>query len=71
MTPAAPSTARVVAFWTRERKVPERMRNSPTKPLVPGRPMEESVTTTKAVAIQGTCLARPPYSAMTRVWRRS
>ena len=51
--------------------MPDRIRNSPTNPFVPGSPTDESVTMTNTVAMSGTCLARPPYSEMSRVWRRS
>ena len=45
--------------------------NSPMKPFVPGKPMLEKVITRKAMASSGVTLARPPYSAIKRVCRRS
>ena len=47
------------------------MRNSPTKPFVPGRAMDESVTIMKKTAKIGIEADRPPKSAIIRVWRRS
>ena len=52
-------------------KVPIRMRNSPTKPLSPGTPMLDSITTMKAAAKIGATACMPFRSAMRRVWRRS
>ena len=54
-----------------EVKAPIMMRNSPTKPLRPGSPAEARATKTKTVVYLGTVAAMPPYSAMTRVCRRS
>src|SRR5437899_10180375 len=39
---------------------PRRMRNSPTNPLSPGRPMDESETIKSAIARSGITFARPP-----------
>jgi hypothetical protein len=41
-------------------KVPKRMRNSPTKPLVPGKPIDASPMNKKKLASKGVCLAMPP-----------
>ena len=53
------------------RNVPTRIRNSPTKPFVPGSPTEDSATTTSAKANTGITFAIPPKSAISREWRRS
>src|SRR5206468_5140584 len=50
---------------------PRRIRNSPTKPLSPGSPSDESATTRKTAENAGITFHRPPKSAMSRVWRRS
>jgi outer membrane protein OmpA-like peptidoglycan-associated protein len=42
-----------------------------TKPLVPGRPIEEKVIIRKIVAKIGILCASPPNSLISRVWRRS
>ncbi len=52
-------------------KVPSSTRNSPTKPLSPGRPIDDSMTTVKTAANMGADFWMPPISAMSRVWRRS
>ena len=52
-------------------KVPLSTMNSPTNPLVPGKPTELIATITNSVAYTGITLARPPKSARSRVWRRS
>ncbi len=44
-------------------KAPRRIRNSPTKPLVPGRPIDDRVTIMKMVAKIGIRLESPPKSA--------
>ena len=67
MTPVAATTA--YHFWTLN--APSRIRNSPTKPFVPGTPIEERVTTMKQRQKTGTTFASPPNSEMRRVWRRS
>src|SRR5262252_437160 len=64
----------VVAMTARGRltwKAPTRMRNSPTKPLSPGSPMDENVTTRKSTDSAGTIFHSPPKSTMSRVCRRS
>ncbi len=67
ITPIVPTTAH--QRWVTN--VPRRMRNSPTKPLSPGRPIDESMTTVKTAANSGADFWMPPMSAMRRVWRRS
>ena len=52
-------------------KAPTRIRNSPTNPLRPGSPSDESTTIKKSAEKAGTTFQRPPKSAMRRVWRRS
>jgi hypothetical protein len=47
------------------------MRNSPTKPFVPGSAIEERVTIMKKRASRGITLDRPPKSAIIRVCLRS
>ena len=82
MTPVDPMTESRTPFETDPRsgsdqvpigatKVPRRMRNSPMNPLVPGRPIDESVTTTNTAASAGVTLASPPYAARSRVCVRS
>ena len=44
-----------------------RMRNSPTKPLSPGRPIEDSITTMNTAAKMGAGFWRPRSSAISRV----
>ncbi len=56
----APATASGAPPIVREAKVPIRTRNSPTKPLVPGRPIDDSVTTRNVAAIAGATFATPP-----------
>ena len=41
-------------------KVPTRMRNSPTKPLSPGSPIEDSITTVNTPASRGAGFCSPP-----------
>ena len=53
------------------RKAPIRTRNSPTKPFVPGTPIELSDTIVSSAANIGTARAMPPYDSIRRVWRRS
>ena len=67
MIPLVAMTASGRLTW----KAPTRIRNSPTKPLSPGRPMDEKVTIRKSTESAGTTFQRPPKSAMSRVCRRS
>ena len=67
MTPLAASAASQKLTW----KAPSSTRNSPTKPLSPGSPTDESVTTRKSAEKAGITFQRPPNWAMSRVWRRS
>ena len=62
---AAPPAQRLAA------NAPSRIRNSPTKPFSPGRPMDDSSVTRKTVANTGIRFHSPPYSPIRRVWRRS
>ena len=50
---------------------PMRMRYSPTNPLRPGTPIDDSITTMNPAAKIGATAWRPLSSAMLRVWRRS
>ena len=50
---------------------PMSTRNSPTKPLSPGTPMLDSITTVKAAANTGATFCRPVSAEISRVWRRS
>ena len=52
-------------------KAPTRTRNSPTKPLVPGRPTEASMKTMKKRAYTGMRCDQSRRSARSRVCRRS
>ncbi len=52
-------------------KEPARIRNSPTKPFKPGRPMLENVNSMKNTVSHGALAAIPPRLAMLRVWNRS
>ena len=54
-----------------EVKVPMRMRNSPMKPLVPGKPIDESTTTRNTAERAGATRATPPYCDRSRVCVRS
>ncbi len=47
------------------------MRNSPTKPLSPGSPIEDRHTIRKSTLKAGITFQSPPKSAMSRVCRRS
>ena len=67
----APATASGAPPIDREANVPIRTRNSPTKPLVPGRPIDDSVTTRNVAAIAGATFATPPYAERSRVCVRS
>jgi len=58
MTPVAATAANRGS----QRKPPSRIRNSPTKPFSPGRPIEASVTIRKAATRCGVTFFRPPYS---------
>ncbi len=51
-------------------KVPDRTRNSLTKPLRPGTPMEASMTTVKTAAMTGAAFCRPRSSLACQVPRR-
>ena len=55
ITPAAATTA----HQRRVRNEPSRMRNSPTKPLSPGRPIDDSITTVNTAARIGAAFCRP------------
>ena len=48
-----------------------RMRNSPTNPLSPGRPIDESITTVNTAAKIGATFCRPLSAEISRVCRRS
>ena len=64
----------VVATTTHQRavsKLPTRIVNSPTKPLRPGRPMLDSITTVNAAANTGATAWMPLSFEISRVWRRS
>jgi len=50
---------------------PSSTRNSPTKPFVPGSPIDDSVTTRNTAENAGTAFHSPPKSTIARVWRRS
>ena len=65
-----PSVASV-AYSALIRNVPTRIRNSPTNPFSPGRPMDDRVTIRKAAVKTGMIRAKPPKSWISRVWRRS
>ena len=52
-------------------KAPTSTRNSPTKPLRPGSPSEDSDTTRNTAEKAGITAHSPPKSAISRVWRRS
>ena len=52
-------------------KAPKRIKNSPTKPFRPGRPMDDRVITRKQAEKMGSGFHRPPKSAIIREWRRS
>jgi len=67
MTPVAAKAA-IRGFHL---NAPSRIRNSPTNPLSPGSPIDESVMTRNAATRCGITFFNPPYSAMSRVWRRS
>ena len=54
-----------------QRNAPSRMRNSPTNPFSPGNPIDESVTIRNTATSRGVILFKPPYSAISRVCRRS
>ena len=56
MTPVAANSATQLLTW----KVPSMVRNSPTKPDVPGSPTFAMVNTRKAVAYRGMRFTRPP-----------
>src|SRR5260370_39358832 len=66
MTPVAAQADQFQCTWN----VPRRIRNSPTKPLSMGKPSEESATKRKKAASLGIGVARPPYSEISKVWRR-
>ena len=51
--------------------IPTRIRNSPTKPFRPGRPIDDSVTIMKRTAKTGITAERPPNCAISYVCRRS
>ena len=65
--PGGANTARIVLTFN----VPSRIKNSPTKPLRVGKPIEDIVMIMKIVAYSGITFARPPYSAIIRLCRRS
>ena len=52
-------------------KAPCRMVNSPMNPLSSGSPAELNMAMAKIMANLGITCARPPYSEISRVWRRS
>ncbi len=47
------------------------VRNSPTNPLSPGTPIDDSITSVKAAAKIGATFCSPLSEAISRVWRRS
>jgi len=47
------------------------MTNSPTKPLSPGRPIDDSMTMVNTAAKIGAGFWSPLRAAISRVWRRS
>ncbi len=53
------------------RKAPSMVRNSPTKPPVPGSPTLAKVNTMKQAAYIGMRTTSPPYAAISRVCMRS
>src|SRR5260370_20428989 len=67
MTPVAAQADQFQCTWN----VPRRIRNSPTKPLSMGKPSEESATKRKKAASLGIGVARPPYSEISKGWRRA
>ena len=67
ITPVAATTAH--QRWAA--KAPMRVRNSPTNPLSPGRPIDDNMTTMKTPAKIGAGFWSPPSSLISRVWRRS
>ena len=67
ITPAVATTAH--HRWAVN--APSRIRNSPTKPLSPGSPIDDSITTVNAAAKIGADFWRPPSSEICLVWRRS
>ena len=52
-------------------KTPWRIRISPMKPLSAGMPIDDSVMIRNTAAYTGMIFDRPPYSEISRVWRRS
>ena len=60
MTPVVARTA----YSTLALNVPTNIKNSPTKPFMPGKPIEDSVTIIKKTANIGIDFARPPKSAI-------
>ena len=66
-TPAVAATAH--QRWAT--KVPMRMRNSPTKPLSPGTPIEASMARVKTPASTGAGDCRPFSEPICHVLRRS
>ncbi len=67
MTPVAATTAH--QRWAM--KAPSSARNSPTKPLRPGRPIDDNITRVNTPAKTGADFWKPPISAIWRVWSRS
>ncbi len=67
MTPVAANAA----MRGSQRKAPSRIRNSPTKPFSPGKPIDDSVMIRKAATSCGITFFKPPNSEMSRVCRRS
>ena len=59
------------AHQRRVTKLPTRMRNSPTKPLRPGSPIDDSITSVNTPASNGIVFWSPPSSEINRVCRRS
>ena len=65
--PVVATAASHLSTWN----APTRIRNSPTKPLRPGRPSDERHTIRKSAEKAGITAHSPPNSEMSRVWRRS
>ena len=66
ITPSTATTAH--QRWVM--KVPESTRNSLTKPLSPGTPMDASMTTVNTAARTGAAFCRPRISPVCQVPRR-
>ena len=67
ITPAAATTVHQRA----DANDPMSTRNSPTKPLSPGTPIDESITTVNPAAKIGATDWMPLSALISRVWRRS